>query len=353
MAELTIAGRRIADDEPCFVIAELGHNHGGSITTAVSMIHAASDAGVDAVKLQKRDNLNLYTLGLLNQPYENENSFGSCYGEHRMALEFDAQDYSICRAEAENCDVALFATAFDEHSADFLANLGVPAFKIHSGGLKDTPLLKHVAGYGKPMIVSTGGGGEEDIDRAVNAVYPLNSQVAILHATASYPCQPDELNLRCILTLRKRYPELVIGWSGHDTGIAMALVAYAFGARIIEKHFTLDRASKGTDHAFSLEPQGMATMCENLLKAHVALGSGLKVPYPSEKAPIYKMERSIVAARDLRKGTIIRREDVKLKIPASGLPPYLVESIVGFPLSKDVKEDESVTHKHIQGEKIA
>ncbi len=290
---LTIDGKRIADDEMCYVIAELGHNHGGSLATAQRMIEVAAQCGVSAVKFQKRDNETLYSAAMLAQPYENENSFGKTYGEHRAALEFDENDYRECQAHATYCDVSCFATAFDEPSADFLAALGMPAIKIASGGLTDYALLRHVASLNLPILLSTGGGTEKDIDAAVNIITNWHEQLAILHCTAAYPVWDyKELNLRCILTLKRRYPELVIGYSGHDLGIAMSLIAYAFGARIIEKHFTLNRASKGTDHGFSLEPVGMKKLCRDLARAHESLGDGIKAFYDSERGPLAKMRRT-------------------------------------------------------------
>lgn len=298
MRGLTIAGRRIADDTPPYVIAEIGHNHGGSVETAIQMIQVAAHCGVDAVKVQKRDNATLYTQEMLTAPYEHEHGYGATYGAHREALELDASQYEACLMAAQAHRVPLFATAFDEPSADFLMALGVPAFKIHSGGLTDLDLLRSVAACGRPILLSTGGGTEADIERAVNLIVPMNPQLALLHCTAAYPVRDfSELNLRCIVTLRERYPDLVIGWSGHDAGIAMALVAYAMGARIIEKHFTLNRTSKGTDHAWSLEPHGLQQLCRDLRRAHEAMGDGVKVWYESERGPIAKMRRTWIKGR--------------------------------------------------------
>jgi N-acetylneuraminate synthase/sialic acid synthase len=292
MREFFINGHRIADDAPCYVIAEIGHNHGGKVETAVQMIKAAARAGVSAVKLQKRHNETLYSKALLDAPYENENSFGPTYGAHRRALEFDARQFVSCRAVAQSFGVDFFATAFDEASADFLMDIDVPAIKIASGGLTDHGLLRHVSLLGKPVIVSTGGGTFADVDAAVNILTAGSSPFALLHCTAAYPVwNYAELNLLAIVEMRARYPETVIGWSGHDNGIAMALVAYAYGARIIERHFTLNRASKGTDHAFSLEPGGMQKMCRDLERAHEANGDGIKRLYESERKPLAKMRR--------------------------------------------------------------
>lgn len=291
MRELYIDGRRIADDEPCYVIAELGHNHGGNLDTARQLIHAAADAGAHAVKFQRRANQTLYSRALLEQVYDNENSYGPTYGAHREALELSDEQFQKLQGLAAFREVTCFSTAFDEASADALMALNVPAFKLASGALTDLDLLTHVAKKHLPMILSTGGGTMADIDRAVNAIYPLNQKLAILHCTASYPCVFDELNLKVIPVLRERYPNLVIGWSGHDNGIAMAVAAYTLGARIIEKHFTLNRAMKGTDHAFSLEPAGMKKLCRDLERARVAMGDGVKRWYDSEKKPISKMRR--------------------------------------------------------------
>ena len=289
MRELTLDGRRIADDEPCYVIAEIGNNHGGDLKTAVDLVRTAAHCGASACKFQKRDNATLYSQALLNAPYVNENSFGHTYGEHRAALELSGDGLRVVGAAALSAGIASFATAFDEASADLLAELSAPAFKLASGGLTDLPLIRHVAAFGKPVILSTGGGTVADIDRAVEALGSCPH--AILHCTASYPLKPEEANLRVIGTLRQRYPDTVIGWSSHHPGIALSLVAYALGARILEHHFTMNRAWKGTDHAFSLEPKGLQTLVEDLEKTRRALGDGVKVFYDSERGPIAKMRR--------------------------------------------------------------
>jgi N-acetylneuraminate synthase/sialic acid synthase len=199
-----------------------------------------------------------------------------------------------CRAVAKGFNIQFFATAFDEASADFLMDVGVPAFKIASGSLCDLGLLQHVARLGKPMIVSTGGGDWHDVERAVNAIAPITKDFALLHCTAAYPVRDfSELNLLAIAEMRARYPETVIGWSGHDSGIAMSVAAYTLGARIIEKHFTLNRTMKGTDHAFSLEPAGLRKLVRDLDRARLALGDGEKRVYPSELGPIAKMRKTL------------------------------------------------------------
>lgn len=175
-----------------FVIAEIGHNHQGSVEMARAMFHAAKDAGADAVKLQKRNNRTLYIRELYDQPYDNENSYGATYGQHREALEFDQDQYRELQQYARELDVMFFATAFDFESVDFLADLDMPAYKIASGDLHNLPLQKYVAKVGKPMFLSTGGGTMDDVRRARDAILPINPQLSILHCTASRPAAVED-----------------------------------------------------------------------------------------------------------------------------------------------------------------
>ncbi|MEW6319607.1 MAG: N-acetylneuraminate synthase family protein [Acidobacteriota bacterium] len=340
---LTIGSHTIGDDSSCYVIAEVGHNHQGSLKTCMELFKAAKEAGVHAVKLQKRHNKSLYTKASYDKPYENENSYGPTYGAHREALEFGETEYRELQQYCKELGVDFFATAFDFHSADFLENLGMPAYKIASGDLKNTPLLKHVAKFGKPMIVSTGGATLDDVRRAHDTVRELNPQLAILQCTAGYPCEYELLDLRVISTYRDLFPETVVGFSGHDNGIAMAVAAYVLGSRIVEKHFTLNRAWRGTDHAFSLEPVGMRKMVRDLERTRVALGDGQKKIYPSEASPILKMGKKIVAARALPAGHILTVADLALKSPGDGLPPYELDNVVGQSLVQPVNEDDEIT----------
>jgi N-acetylneuraminate synthase/sialic acid synthase len=341
--ELEIDGRLIADDTPCFVIAEIGHNHQGSVEKAQELFVLAKQCGVDAVKLQKRDNRRLYTRELYDSPYENENSFGPTYGAHREALELDRAAYVELQVCARELGLVFFATAFDEPSADLLAELDVPAFKIASGDLTNTPLLRHVAALGKPLVVSTGGATLEDVDRAVDVVTGAGGSLCLLQCTAAYPAAVEELNLGAITTLRQRYPELVIGLSDHQDGIAMAPVAYMLGARVIEKHFTLSHTAKGTDHAFSLMPEGMRKLVRDLRRVPVAIGDGVKRPLPSEEKPLQKMGKKLVATRSLPAGHVLADGDLVAKSPADGgLPPYALAELLGGTLLRPLAEDEAI-----------
>lgn len=343
MRELTIAGRRIGDDTGCFVIAEIGNNHQGSVERAKELFRAARDAGVDAVKLQKRANRRLYTRALYESPYDNEQSFGPTYGAHREALELDAEAFRELRDHAAELGLVFFATAFDEESADLLHELDLPAFKVASGDLRNTPLLRHLASLGKPLVVSTGGATLEDVDRAVETILPLNPALCLLQCTAAYPAAVEELELGVIRTYRERYPELVVGLSDHQDGIAMSLVAYMLGARVVEKHFTLSHAAKGTDHAFSLMPEGMRKLVRDLQRVPAAIGEGVKRPLASEAKPLEKMGKKLVAARRLPAGHALAEGDLIAKSPADGgLPPYELDHLLGAVLLRALDEDDAV-----------
>jgi N-acetylneuraminate synthase/sialic acid synthase len=341
-ARLKIDGFEINDDGDCYVIAEIGNNHQGSLEKCKELFCAAKECGAHAVKLQKRDNLALYTEEAYNKPYDHENSFGTTYGEHREFLEFGAYEYRELKQYAEELGITFFATAFDLPSADFLAEIDMPAYKIASGDLRNLPLIKYVAQFQKPTIVSTGAGTLEDVQRVYDAVMPINNQLCFLQCTATYPADFEELDLRVIETYRELFPGAVAGLSSHDNGIAMAVAAYVLGARVIEKHFTLNRAMKGTDHAFSLEPIGLRKMVRDLRRTRQALGDGRKRVHLNERSAYLKMGKKLVAARDLPVGTVLTAEDITMKSPGDGLAPYELEKVIGKELTVALKTDESI-----------
>lgn len=348
MRRLIINKALINDESDCYIIAEIGHNHQGSLEKARALFVAAKECGVNAVKLQKRNNRLLYTDSMYNMPYDNENSFGATYGAHREALELSKSDYWELKKLAEELNLDMFATAWDYESADFLAEINVPAFKIASGDLTSIPLLEYIAKFRKPMIISTGGGTLEDVLRAYDAIYPNNDQICIMQCTANYPVDPEDMNLNVITTFREKFPNIVIGLSDHQSGIAMSTVAYVLGARVFEKHFTLNRAWMGTDHKFSLEPIGMKKLVRDLRRVRLALGDGIKRRLSCEEKPLLKMAKKIVAAQDLKEGQVLTVKDVSIKSPGNGLPPYHLNKIIGRRLSCSLKKDENLTFDILQ-----
>lgn len=346
MREFRVGSTSINDESLPYVIAELGHNHQGNLESALKMIEAAASCGVSAVKLQKRSNKKLFTAEAYNAPYMSENAFGKTYGEHREFLEFDREEYVECGELASKLGIDFFATPFDLESVDFLEDLNVKVYKIASADLKSLPLIRHVASTGKPLIMSTGGANLDEIERAVDIVLKFHNNLALLQCTAGYPPSYEELNLRVIETFRERFPTITIGYSGHDSGIAMPLVAYVLGARVIEKHFTLNRAMKGTDHAFSLEPVGMKKLIRDFKRTQMALGNGIKTVYPSEIAPIQKMGKSMYAVRELREGEVIQEEMVEMRSPYESLSPIDFEEYIGRVIRSKVPQGMPIKREH-------
>lgn len=340
---LKIGKRNITSNSNAYVIAEIGHNHQGSIKTALKMVEKAAECGVDAVKFQKRNNKQLFTKNYYNRLYDNENSYGSTYGEHREFLEFGHEEYTQLKKRSEELNVDFFSTAFDIDSVDFLENLGVQSYKIASADVTNLPLIKKIAETGKPVFLSTGACTLEEIHTAYNEVLKHHDQLCLLHCTAGYPTEYKDLNLKFIEKMKKEFPKAVPGYSGHDNGILAAVVAYMLGAVVIEKHFTLNHAWKGTDHKYSLEPQGMMKQVRDLKRISESLGDGEKVLRDFEKAAREKMGKSIYAVKDLPAGTVLQETDFAYKTPAGGLPPYRYMELVGKKLKSDVAEEDYLT----------
>lgn len=344
VTKIIIDKKEISNYTSPYIIAEIGHNHQGSLEKCKKLFLTARQCGVDAVKLQKRTNKLLYTRELYYSKYDNPNSYGDTYGEHREALEFDHDEFMELREYTRELDLAFLCTAFDLPSVDFLEDIGIDGYKIASGDLDNIPLIRYVARTGKPIIISTGGATMEDVHRAYKTIKPLTSSFSLLQCTASYPAEPEDMNLRVIETYREAFPDTIIGLSDHQNGIAMSLVAYMLGARIFEKHFTLNRGWKGTDQAFSLEPTGMTKMIRDLQRAHVALGDGIKKPYPCEIKPLIKMGKQLVAACNIENGHKLTSSDIAIKSPkGNGLPPYEYDSVIGLTVTKALIEDEPLT----------
>ncbi len=347
---LTINGKTIDDDSPCYVIAEVGHNHGGKLETCKDLFRKAKESGASAVKLQKRHNKTLFSREAYNRPYDNPNSYGGSYGEHREFLEFERAEYEELIPFCKELGIDFFSTAFDIRSADFLAELDMPAYKMASGDIRNTPLIRHVAKIGKPMIISTGAATLDDARRAFETAAEHNTQIALLQCTAGYPAAFEELDLDVIRTYREQFPNTVCGLSAHDNGIAMSLIAYVLGARIVEKHFTLNRAMKGTDHAFSLEPLGLQKMVRDLTRARAAIGDGVKKIYPSEEPALVKMGKQIVASTDLREGDVLSAENITVRSPGGeGLMPFEYDKVLGMKARRALAQDTPIRREDLTG----
>ena len=290
----------------------------------------AKECGADAVKLQKRDNKSLYTTAMYDKPYDNPNSYGKTYGQHREFLEFNFDEYMELKQYAKKIGITFFATAFDIPSVDFLERVDLPAYKVASADITNLPLIHALQATGKPLVISTGGCTISDVDRVYEALRGSGSDFCFLHCIATYPNQPEQMNLRVIQEMRRRYSSTVIGLSDHYNGICMAETAVALGADVIEKHFTLNHTWKGTDHALSLEPQGLESLCKNTKRIKTALGNPGKVFLLSEVEAVEKMGKSIYPTVYIEPGEYLSDYLLSIKSPGlGGLSPYMLDEIIG------------------------
>lgn len=348
MKTISFGKSKISKNESCYVIAEIGHNHQGNLETAGKMIQVAASCGVQAVKFQKRDNKTLYTKAYYNKSYDNENSYGDTYGEHREFLEFGHKEYVELKKCAEDNNVEFISTAFDFRSVDFLENLGVTSYKTASADITNTPLLEYIAKLKKPMFVSTGAATLEEVKIAYDKILKHNNQLCLLHCMAQYPVEYQNLNLKIIEVFKKEFPEAIIGYSCHDNGVLAPVIAYMMGAIVVEKHFTLNRAWKGTDHKFSLEPEGLRKQVRDLNRVSMALGDGKRIVYDFEIEARKKMGKGVYTSKPLSKGTKIEWNDICLKTPTNATPPYMVENIIGRKLKVDLDEEASLLLKDVE-----
>jgi len=330
----------IGGDQPCFVIAEAGVNHNGSIELARRLVDAAALAGANAVKFQTFKADKLISTAAPKAAYQIETT-DSTESQLDMVrrLELTYDDFSALFDHCRKVGILFLSTPFDEESADFLDDLGVTAFKIPSGELTNLAFLEYVSAKGKPMIVSTGMATMEEVDTAVRTIRSSSDAgLVLLHCVSNYPADPADVNLRAMETMRRAFG-VSVGYSDHTLGIDVPLAATALGASVIEKHFTLDRTLPGPDHRASLEPHEIEAMISGIRTVEKALGHGEKRPAASESDTARAARKSLVAACDIPAGTCMTRELVAVKRPGNGLPPAVLDSLLGKIANVSIKKD--------------
>ena len=285
---VSIGSRVIGGGRPAYVIAEIGLNHNGDVDIAKQLIDVAADAGADAVKFQKRTPA-ISTPVHMRETLR-ETPWGTMtYLDYRYRVEFTREQYVEVSDHALLRGLDWFASPWDVPSVDFLEDLNVVAHKVASACLTDIPLLQALRDTGKPIILSTGMSTIAQIDAALEVLG--TDRLVLMHATSTYPMEPEEANLRVISTLRDRYPGVPVGYSGHERGLQISVAAVALGAVAIERHITLDRTMWGSDHAASLEPAGLQHLVRDIRIIEQALGDGVKRVFPGEQAPMAKLRR--------------------------------------------------------------
>jgi N-acetylneuraminate synthase len=286
MSEVQIGNQLIGDGHPCYLIGEIGINHNGNLDLAKNLIATAKNAGWDAVKFQKRTIEIVYTAEELAKP--RENPFGETNGDLKRGLEFGVEQYRKLNEFCEETEIPWFASCWDEPSVDFIEQFPVPCYKIASASLTDDALLQRTRKTGKPIMLSTGMSTFEEIDHAVEVLG--KEDLILIHTCSAYPSYYPELNLKLIPELRKRYGVLV-GYSGHETGIPSSVAAAAIGACVVERHITLDRSMWGSDQAASLEPSGITRLARDIRLVEQSMGDGVKKLEEREIAVMKKLRR--------------------------------------------------------------
>lgn len=349
MTEIQIGDRLIGEGHPPYIISEIGVNHNGILQYALDLIDASVEAGVDAVKFQKRELKDLYPEKYLSDANVGEKNLNYLL-PILQRVELSDEDYyrlvDYCREKG----VTFLCSAFDPKSADFVDSLGVPAFKVASADMINLPLLDHLVSKGKPLIVSTGMSRIEEVDITVNYLKEREAEFALLHCNSTYPAAFEDINLRFMDKLRTY--DVPVGYSGHERGIAVSTVAAALGAAIIERHITLDRTMDGPDHAASLEPHGFSKMVRDIRQTSQALGTGReKFMTRGEILNREVLAKSLVASRDIQSGEKITAEMVIVKGPGQGLSPQRYPELIGQTVRRNIKVDEPFLKKDL-GEEI-
>lgn len=273
--KIKLGNRYVGVGESPYIVAEIGNNHNGDLALAKRMMEVAHEAGVDAVKFQKKDVESAFPKALLESEYCGHNSFGKTYREHKMFLEFNEEQMAELYRYAEQIGITCFSTPFDIPSLECLERLGNPYYKISSFHVTNHQLIEAVCRTKKPVIISTGMSTLEEVDAAVEVLRKHDTPFVLLHCVSSYPTNDEDVNLLEIKYLQERY-KCLVGYSGHERGVVICMASIPLGACLIERHFTLDRTMKGPDHAASVEPSGMKLIVRRAQYIYKALGVGEK-----------------------------------------------------------------------------
>lgn len=328
-----------------FIITEGGVNHNGNLNIAFKLIDIAKKAGADAVKFQTFKAEKVATTEASKTKYQIENTgIDESQFEMLQRLELTFEMHKEIISYCKEKDIIFMSTPFDEDSADMLDNLGMTIFKIPSGEITNKPFLQHVAKKGKPIILSTGMSYLGEVEKAIiwiNHIWDemgIKPQLALLHCVSNYPASVEDINLSAMKAMEKAFG-LPVGYSDHTMAIEISVSAVALGASVIETHFTLNRHMKGPDHKASFEPDELCTLVKAIRNVEKAIGDGRKRPTPKEEEIRINVRRSLVAARDIKKGEVIDRKSIAVKRPGYGIVPELLECVVNKMAQNDIKKD--------------
>lgn len=336
-----------------YIIGEIGQNHNGSIEIAKKIVDLAANpvkdglfniplGRMDAVKLTKRDLEHELSASEMNRLYNSPNSFGKTYGEHRKALELSDEQHFELYKYAKDTGLEFVETLCSPNCLSILKLFTPDKLKVASRDLTNLPLLKALAETQIPMILSTGMGGEEELDQALECISIYHSQISILHCVSEYPTRPEHVNLNSLRYLQKHFGKYKIGYSDHTIGISVPVAAVAMGAEIIEKHITIDRSMKGTDQAGSLGADGVRRMVRDIRLMELSIGKEELFMEPAVKEAKHKLERSIATNKDLASGHLISEEDIHLLSPGNGFRWSEKDEVIGKKTLQQIPKNEII-----------
>lgn len=328
-------------NEP-FIIAEVGQNHQGDIDKAREYVRIFAHEGANAIKFQTRNNKYLFSKDAYEANYNSENAFAQTYGKHREYLELSRESLEILKDDCKKFGVKFMSTPFDEPSLDLLDSLGVDLLKIASFDLGNLSFLNRISNLKKPIVISVGGGKLEHIRPSIDLLKNKNSEIAILHCVSEYPCEYDRLGLENISRLKSEFPDCIIGSSDHFNGILSGPIAYMMGARVFEKHVTLNRGWKGTDHSFALEPSGFRKFVRDIKRVKYMLPAKDQSELGNEKV-FKKLGKSVVAYKDIKKGEKFNLENLSGKIfNEIYIPVRESSNLIGKIAKQDFQKDSPI-----------
>lgn len=335
---LKIGDRTISEDSPAFIIAEAGINHNGSLETAKRLVDVAVESRADCVKFQKRDIDSLYTKKILENPNIDSQGLYNLISVLKK-VELSDNEYKELFDYCQKKGILFLCTPWDKKSVDFLESLGVQAYKISSADLTNIPLIKYISSKGKPMILSTGMSSNEEIKHTVSILKNIKTNFALMHCNSTYPSPYRDINLRFMQKLSGDY-SVITGYSGHEKGISVTLAAVAMGAKIVERHFTIDKTMQGPDHSASLEPSELKELVSNIRIIESAMGHPHKKLSRGEILTREGLAKSIVSRAFIKKGEIIKENMLDVKGPGKGLSPQLLDKLINKPAKRDIKPDD-------------
>ena len=329
-------------------IAEVGQNHQGSLSLAKKYIKEFSKLGADIIKFQTRDNKFLFSKKAYNKEHDSENAFGKTYGKHREKLELSYSDLKILKNECEKNNVKFMSTPFEERSLKLLLKLKVDIIKISSFDIGNLSFIQKIAKTKKPIVISIGGAKIKHIDESIKVIRKYHKKIILMHCVSQYPCPVDSLNLTNIVSLKKRYPSLIIGSSDHFNGILSGPIAYILGARVFEKHVTFDRSMKGTDHKFSLEPEGFRKFVRDVKRSKIMLGPN-KNKLVGKEPVFLKLGKSVTARNNIYKGQKIKLSDITGKIfEKNYIPIRDTYKVLGKKIIEDIQQGEPINIRKLK-----